>query len=236
MFDIEKAILPDFPRTQHLPLEPNATSDDRVASEREMKDFLAQPHVYIQEKIDGANSGIALYNGHPLVRNRNHILNKAYAPRKTPAQTQFSAIWTWFYTNQKKLEKLEKKLGFLPSVYGEWLFAQHVIAYDKLPDWFIAYDIYDHERKLFIDPNDAIEALKSVGFATAPNLAVDVRNTSELLALRDGPSAFADTPREGIYLKSSDGLKVTGRFKMVAPWYKSDDDWNKKALTKNKLC
>ena len=28
-------------------------------------------------------------------------------------------------------------------LYGEWLCARHTVAYDKLPDWFVAFDIFD---------------------------------------------------------------------------------------------
>jgi len=61
MFDKEKLILPEFPRTMHLPVEPNATSDDRIASVKDLEWLLTQD-CQITEKIDGANSGISIYN------------------------------------------------------------------------------------------------------------------------------------------------------------------------------
>ena len=158
-YEIENKILPEFPRTMHLPIEPNATSDDKVASLEEMISFLSGD-IYIEEKIDGSNSGIAFWNGQPLIRNRNHILNKSYQVRNTPAKKQFSAIWTWFYENCNKLEILEKELGFLPSVYGEWLYARHSVAYDMIPNWWIAFEIYNSEKGVFIDPGIGREVLK----------------------------------------------------------------------------
>ena len=75
MYEIEKTILPEFPRTMHLPVEPNAQSDDKIASASDMDLFLAS-EISVQEKIDGASMGISMYQGEPLVRNRSHILLK----------------------------------------------------------------------------------------------------------------------------------------------------------------
>ena len=33
--------------------------------------------------------------------------------------------------------------GSTRVLYGEWLCARHTVAYDKLPDWFVAFDIFD---------------------------------------------------------------------------------------------
>ena len=40
MYEFEKTILPEFPRTMHLPLEPNAGSDDRITPFGDMDLFL----------------------------------------------------------------------------------------------------------------------------------------------------------------------------------------------------
>lgn len=73
--------------------------------------------------------------------------------------------------------------------------------------------------------------LSGVGFQVAPLISLGEYTTQELLALRDGESQFSSlSPREGIFLKNSDN---TARYKMVSPWFKSDDDWNKKPLVRN---
>ena len=30
-------------------------------------------------------------------------------------------------------------------LFGEWCYAQHSIFYDRLPDWFLGFDIYDKD-------------------------------------------------------------------------------------------
>ena len=36
-------------------------------------------------------------------------------------------------------------------MYGEWLYAKHSIYYDKLPHYFLEFDIFDREQKIFLD-------------------------------------------------------------------------------------
>lgn len=234
MYEIEKTILPEFPRTMHLPLEPNAQSDDRIASAGDMALFLTG-EISVQEKIDGASMGVSMYQGEPLVRNRSHILRKGYSARKTPAQQQFSRVWTWLYENTDKINSVAKAVGGQISIYGEWLFAKHTIEYNQLPDWFVAYDIYCPDERKFIDPTLALELLSNAGFSIINVAHHGVCTPEKLIELRDGESIYAQNqPREGVYLKSGDGQWCTGRYKMVAPWFKSDDNWNKQQLVKNK--
>jgi hypothetical protein len=218
----------------HLPLEPNADSDDRVATICDMEMFLAG-EISIQEKIDGANMGISIHKGEPIVRNRSHILRKGYSARKTPAQQQFSRVWTWLYENADKIRSVSKATGGQISIYGEWLFAKHTIAYNELPDWFVAYDIYHSDERKFLDPTLALKLLREAGFSTIGVIHSGTCTPKTLLEMRDGPSLYAQNQaREGVYLKSGDGQWCTGRYKMVAPWFKSDDNWNKTQLVKNK--
>ena len=36
-------------------------------------------------------------------------------------------------------------------MYGEWMSAFHSVFYDKLPHYFMEFDIYDKEKKIFLD-------------------------------------------------------------------------------------
>lgn len=59
---------------------------------------------YAQEKIDGANCGVAWNNG-PFLRNRDHVLHKGY-PAKTPAKRQFLNAWHWVHEHERDLKQL----------------------------------------------------------------------------------------------------------------------------------
>jgi len=69
----ESRILPQYPRTIHLPWKPNAQRSDLVAKEKDCAFLFTNPNIYVEEKVDGANVGMAWVDGQPVVRNRNHL-------------------------------------------------------------------------------------------------------------------------------------------------------------------
>jgi hypothetical protein len=239
-YDAELELVPDFPRTQHLPLNPNAQRDDLIASMDECREvFEGGAEIYIEEKVDAANVGFSILGGEPVIRNRNYILRKGYGRKNTPAKLQYAPIWTWFYENKYKFELLEEWFGFMPSVYGEWMYARHTIAYNKLPDWFLLFDIFDPIRKKFISPERYYEAAEYAGFHTVPMLAWTQRGFSKEDLLRytttEWKSKFDDESNiEGVYVKVVDASgHVSKRFKMVRPGFIPGVHWNKGGLVKN---
>ena len=111
--EIEKSLLPQYPRTPHLPHKPNASEDDVVAQESETT-VVWGSFVTIEEKIDGASVGIAVFDGHPIVRNRDHVLRKGYV-KETAAKKQFTSLWNYFYQNEDELPTTLKGRGFLSN-------------------------------------------------------------------------------------------------------------------------
>lgn len=107
--------LPSYPHTRHLPFKANAARDDLVAASEECE-IIFEDNVHFSEKCDGSNSAICFYEGNPIIRNRDHILNKGFV-KNTPAKKQFASVFTWFYKNKNKFEYLNKELGTLCSVF-----------------------------------------------------------------------------------------------------------------------
>jgi hypothetical protein len=230
-----EGFLPDYPRTRHLPFRANAKRDDLIASEKEAQVIFESDNVFAEEKIDGSSVGIAVVDGQPVVRNRNHILNKAFAAR-TPAKMQFASIWNWYYKNQQKFLDLMDSAGPV-TVYGEWMWALHGLEYDNLPDYFIPYDLFDHEKRVFLATDYTRAKLLQAGFATVPLLHQGrVESYEQLEALANAPSPFTTlAPREGIYLKVTDGGQIVQRFKMVRQGFIQGEHWSKNQITRNRL-
>ena len=123
------------------------------------------------------------------------------------------------------------------TVYGEWMWAQHGMYYDLLPDWFIAYDVFNHEMQQFMPTPVVRSALTCAGFAVPPMLKRGhLENYEQLEELAFQPTDFAtDALREGVYVKVTDGLTVTHRFKMVRQGFVQGGLWSETQLQKNKL-
>ena len=205
-------MLPEYPATRHLPWKPN-NRGDKVATELEASVIFNNVRTYVQEKIDGANCGMGYLDGFPVVRNRTKILRKGQQ-LKNPSVAQFASAWNWMHQNKAKFSSLEEHGPY--SVYGEWMIQQHGMVYDFLPDWFVAYDVYDWEKSHYIDPEKADEILKNCGFSVIPILLQGVDTYEVLENLANEQSQFAkNAKREGIVVKVSNGENITTKFKMV---------------------
>ena len=224
-----KSKLPAFPRTAHLPHKPNASEDDIVAEAFEVSVVFQCP-VHVEEKIDGASMGMTLFDGYPVLRNRDHILKKGYL-KDTPAKKQFVPAWNWFYKYQDRFRQLE---GY--SVYGEWMWARHGIYYDRLPDWFIAYDVFDQNTGQFIEPILARKMLCDAGFAVPfVRYIGEIDDYGHLEAMANQMSPWAENDSEGIYLKLDDGKQVTHHFKMVRKDFIRGRFWDGKKMMRNAI-
>jgi hypothetical protein len=206
-----EGFLPDYPRTRHLPFRANAKRDDLIASEKEAQVIFESDNVFAEEKIDGSSVGIAVVDGQPVVRNRNHILNKAFAAR-TPAKMQFASIWNWYYKNQQKFLDLMDSAGPV-TVYGEWMWALHGLEYDNLPDYFIPYDLFDHEKRVFLATDYTRAKLLQAGFATVPLLPLHLLLSPPEKAFISrslmGDKSFSDSKWLGRDLfKANTGLRI----------------------------
>lgn len=222
--------LPFYPRTTLLPYKPNGTKDDLVASESEAAVIFETHHLFVEEKLDGASVGFSVLDDsgrrparHPVIRSRDRILSKG------STKGEFAPIWTWFY---KSRDRFEAAIGDEPySIYGEWMLLQHGIFYDSLPDWFIAYDIYNYRNGKFLAPELAREILEAAGFSVpvlrfSGHLQGGYSDLEEMAYLS---AAWANEQAEGIYLKISNPMIITHRFKMVRPDFRRGVLWDKKA-------
>lgn len=228
-------LLPEYPRTLHLPHKPNISHGDAVAMVDEAAVVFHAPKIVVDEKVDGAGCAMALVNGHPLIRSREHFLRKGYR-KETPAKMQFVNVWGWFYEHIDLFRALEKEMAGV-SVYGEWMVAQHGIEYDRLQSWFYAFTLYDQDEQRYVDPELSRRVLEGVGFTMPPLIHVgQVKSYEQLEAWTQEPSALASNAlREGIYLKIGDGRWLTDYFKMVRTDYERGALWDGKRLKKNRV-
>jgi atypical dual specificity phosphatase len=234
-------LLPSYPRTPHLPYKPNPAPGDVLTPDDEQQavlmTILGSETQVIEEKVDGANCAVMLDGGDFIVRNRDHVLKKGYVKKETPAKLQFRPIWNWVHDHRKLFEAANRAYGRPVGVYGEWLWALHGIVYDKLPSYFVAFDLYDPEARQWVAPEVARPVLQAAGFTCAPLLHKGRMDDFDLLdQLSQGKSDFGTGQREGIYIKDSYGSPfVKFRYKMIREGYTQGALWNPEKLTRQKL-
>ena len=229
----DSLLAPDFPRIPHVfGFESRKGPDDL---ERTMPS--QEAHYWLQEKADGSNCGVS-WTEQPLIRNRSKILNKAHQSHKdTPAKAQFKPIWNWAYTHEDGIREVLTRLGGPGTIYGEWLWAEHSLHYDRLPDWFLAYDVWSADAQKFVSPRLLPGLLNGTGLAYIQPFKLGDGLTSITEHL-DTQSAFRIGNREGVVIKTTDTLDewVTGHYKIVrSDFQRMDDEWNDRAMKRNEL-
>ena len=227
-------LLPEYPRTRHVPHKANAKRDDLVCTLDECKAIWTQPTA-VSEKIDGSQCRMTIYDGNPVIGNRNHILNKAYSKAKTASKMQFSMVFNWWYEHYSAFRYLAEAGPY--SVYGDWMYMQHGMHYDRLPSLFMTYDLYDYDAHEFLESKKAYEILQECGFSTVPLLHFGPLDSFEQLEeLANELSPFSSTEkREGVYLKVCDGKYVIERFKMVREGFEQGKYLDQAKITRNKV-
>ena len=236
-----------FPRTAHLLNLGAATEDDIVqptSSAFSASSFTPESQVVITEKIDGANLGISLDSsgGRILIQNRAHWVN-------SKTHFQFKKLDIWVENHREGLIRILGADSSFPERYilfGEWMVCVHSIKYTRLPNRFLAFDLFDRSRKVFVS-RDVLEArLDGSGIAIVPTVMRIVGrpeeegagpvmpSDEELKGMVQQPSRFYDGRVEGVYVKvEKDGI-VVGRGKVVrADFIAGNEHWTRGDLELN---
>lgn len=121
--------------------------------------YLFGRNIVIEEKIDGANCAVSFDgNGKLLLQSRGHYLDGGYREK------HFNLLKQWAGINQDLFYSV---LGSRYIMYGEWMFAKHTVFYDALPDYFMEFDIYDREKKVFLDTPSRRELTDRIGIISS---------------------------------------------------------------------
>ena len=216
-----------FPRTPHLVwLGKDEARDDKVLSPEEASELLSGM-VLVEEKIDGANVGLSLSHDGVRAQNRG-----AYIERKT-CHPQFKPLFRWLDAHRHALaEVLDPNL----ILFGEWCYAVHSVRYTRLPDWFLAFDVYDRYRHEFWSAVRRDELTDRIGLARVPKVAQGRFNMPEIVRMLRA-SQLSDGPAEGVYVRRDDNDRLVGRAKVVRPEFvqQIDSHWSGRFMQTNTL-
>jgi ATP-dependent RNA circularization protein (DNA/RNA ligase family) len=216
-----------FPPTPHLATLPGVTvRGDKVLTECERAAFL-QHELTVEEKVDGANLGISFDAGGDIrAWNRGEYV-------RSPGAGQWKRLDAWL---ELRMDALFEHLSERYILFGEWCYACHSVFYDSLPDWFLAFDVYDQESGRFLSVIRRNRLLEKMSLARVPSLA---RGRFSFAALKNllSRSAFSENAAEGIYLRLDQGDWLGGRAKLVRPAFIQtiEEHWSRSVLRTNRL-
>ena len=247
-----------YPRTPHLEgsrLQPG----DEDLNQIPFSDIQGR-HLAVEEKIDGANSGISFgENGELMLQSRGHYLTGGYRER------HYNLMKQWAMVHR---DAFYAALGHRYIMYGEWMYAKHTIFYDALPHYFMEFDIYDREKDLYLDTPSRRAFTSRLPVSSVPVLAERSFEQKEELLKLLGPSNYItgnqrqnlydsavrlglDPKRsceetelsglmEGLYLKVEENGRIVQRLKYVRPAFLqrilfSETHWIDRPIIPNQL-
>lgn len=219
-------IIIKFPSTPYLfSLEKECIRNDKCLSMEERNAFLLNC-IIVEEKIDGANLGISFdQDGIPVFQNRGGTINSFVG--------QWKQLFNWFLAHEYFLfDALFDRY----ILFGEWCYARHSVFYDSLPDFFIAFDIFDKQNKSFFSVNKRNFFLKDSGIYSVPLIGKGYYSMEQLSKLVL-TSKYGQEKAEGIYLRIDEGEELKQRAKFVRPSFHQaiEDHWSRNTLVLNRL-
>lgn len=217
-----------FPHTPHLAwLGRDRPRDDKVLAPHDATELLAGD-VIVEEKVDGANLGLSVdQDGTIRAQNRGSYLDLD-AP-----QGQWKPLKRWLSTRRYALAEA---LGPRLILFGEWCYAVHSVRYTRLPDWFLAFDVYDREQGTFWSADRRSALAARLDIRTVPELGRGHYDVEQLQALL-GQSYVTDGAAEGLYVRREAGDVLIARAKLVRAEFAQaiDVHWSKRRLEENQL-
>ena len=248
-----------YPRTPHLEgsrLQPGDSAHDQVKLSS-----LAGKHCVIEEKLDGANSGLS-FSDDAILRqqSRGHFL--AGGSR----EKHFNLLKQWSSAHEDALFDVLRDRYIM---FGEWMYAKHSMFYDALPHLFLEFDIYDKQEGVFLstprrhallDPLPVVsvpvlssgpmparveDLLSWIGPSVArtsnwPTVLAEQAERRALDVDRVATQTDPDESGEGLYIKVENEHQVLARFKFVRASFTQtlldqDEHWLSRPVVPNQL-
>jgi ATP-dependent RNA circularization protein (DNA/RNA ligase family) len=198
----------------------------KLAISKEDEKRLFAGRVIIEEKVDGANVGIIRTKDNFRLQKRGSLVD-------TSEHEQYNRFKAWANENYEKIMSIPQNI----IVYGEFMYAQHHIFYDKLPDWFLVFEIYDTKMQKYWDYWTRHEFCESNGLAQAPLIFEGFIDKSECIKIVPKVSKYG-SKAEGMVIKKY-SKKDYMRAKVVWPDFMKEldesDHWIKYNIRVNKL-
>jgi hypothetical protein len=247
-----------YPRTHHLEgsrLQPGDEDLDSIPFAD-----LAGKFLVVEEKCDGANSGLSFDpDGTLRLQSRGHYLTGG------SREKHFNLLKQWATAHAGPLFE---RIGSRHVVYGEWVYAKHTVFYDLLPHYFLEFDVFDREQGVFLSTERRRELLAGQQLVSVPVLWQGQPQRLDELTSLVGPSRYKsagwrerltslchslrlDPDRvwketdsselmEGLYVKQEEGGQVVGRYKWIRASFlttvlDSGTHWLRRPIVPNQL-
>ena len=182
-----------YPRTYHLPFSPGATKDDKKL-QGDWFDFYRGKKIVFTEKLDGENTCLCQSG----VFARSHSA-ETRSPWSINLWGQDGLYW-----------RIKNSIGDNEEIFGENLYGEHSIIYDKLLNYFHIFAANDGERWYSWD--EIVEMAFILDVPHVPELytceAESEKQIEEIIEdLMKQPSTYGKE-KEGIVMRITDSFAI----------------------------
>lgn len=208
-----------YPRTYHVPFSPGATKDDKKLKDGWFEYYRGK-EVIITEKLDGENSCLCQKG----VFARSHAA-ETHSPWSINLWGQDGLYW-----------KVKSIIDDGMYVYGENLYGEHSIHYNKLKSYFHVFACYIEELDIWYSWEDVKFAAAVMGVPTVPVIWKGIAETEDqikdiIIQSMNMPSAYGDT-KEGVVMRFTGEFENEDFSNYVCKYVRSnhvqtDEHWTK---------
>ena len=208
-----------YPRTYHLPYSPGATKDDKKLQDGWFKNYIGQ-EIVITAKLDGEN--IHMNQKGCYARSDGNVTTSPWS--RNIWDPQEGLYW-----------KIKQYIGDDETIYGENLYGEHSIHYNKLTDYFHLFAVNDGVNWYSWDDVKMMADIMNI--PTVPELwRGRIYNENELQKLVEKyvhESEWYGDTREGVVVRRTDSFKIEDFYKYVCKWVRKDHVTTDEHWTKN---
>lgn len=211
-----------YPRSFHLPWSPGGTSDDKRLAD---VSALVGAEIVVTEKCDGSN----------LTYTRRGVFARSHAG--PPAHASFDLA-------KATHGRIAHLLSADVSIFCEYCYAVHSIAYDALPSYSLVFGVRDDVSGLWWDWDMVAAQAREVGLPTVPVLfRGSVASRAELESLTNRlarePSALG-AAREGVVVRVAGAFDDRDFARSLGKWVRkghvtTDEHWLHMAIVPQRL-
>ena len=194
-----------FPSTPYI-WDGQKRRQEKQLSQEETERLLTK-ELLVQEKIDGTNIGICFDE-------EEMILFQHRGDYIRTEEKEYQKLRQWCNRHREDLETI---LGTRKILFGEWMLQKHTIFYDRLPSYFLAFDLFDREENKFVSQESLALSLKETSIYLLPLLYKGTMASLSDLQNLLGKSHFGSESMEGVYLRIDSGEWNEERAKYVLP-------------------
>lgn len=214
-----------WPKTYRILVPQIKTRGKHYLSDADTKKLL-NGNIFLSEKMDGANVGIIKTKDYFRLQKRGSLVDVS-------EHEQFNRFKAWSQINYDKLMQIPNNT----ILYGELMCVKHTIHYDMLPDYFLAFGLFDTKTEKFAHHLDMEELCDKIGLCVVPPIAqLSNLHRDELFDFIPDPSAYGHETAEGLVVYNH---KQQMRGKVVRQQFQksmdNDGHWTRRKIVTNKV-